>query len=897
MKTLSYAIRAFRRAGLRNAAYVVGLALAVALVSSTLFFVDGAAAGMTQRAVAPVVLDFQARSTDPRVDVGELAARLSGQPGVRAVRPFVSAGVGVVPPTPGGVPIPARLLALPPDYLSTFPLLPVTTGRFDPGGALVSEQLAAALRLAPGAVLELAVPGLPTPYRVTVTGTVNTDAAEPLFSGPVASPEGSYNGATAVVAVDLDRFARDLRQPLLAADQAASQTSAPGAAAAAPHVDRQLHIRIDRSALPADPGAAQTAVDALRRSLERQASGQIKITDNVSSALTNAAKDVVSARLLFVFLGLPGVLLAAELARQAAALVAEAQRRDIALLRARGAAPREILTVMGWSAILTALVGAVAGLALGAAVTALLFGPQALRDVPGLWRSGGAALLLGLAVGAIGVYLPARAMLAGEVAEERRSVAVATRPLWLRLPVDAALLAGAALALWFASTYNTKAATAGAGETAAVSLGVYAFLGPLLFWLGAAVLVRRVAGWLLARPSRGWRGALGGLAARSLRRRAGRSAAAALLLVLAVSFGVASTVFGATFDASRRADARYLIGSDLRVTPALVEPQPATFAERLRVPGVRAVTPVYSSTDALVGSQTQTVYGVDLATLPSATTLEDRFFVDDTAAAVIDRLRQTPDGLLVSNELAASYNVQTGDTVAMRIPRRSGGYADVTARVVGIFSIFPTSSQNSDLVVNSAFLTAATGNVAPAFFLVRTDGTAATNSAVADAIRGLTAQLAVRVDTADKAVSQDQSSLVGVDLAGLAGLDRLDAALVVGLGLAVFLLGGIAERRRELGTLQALGATIGQVTRMLMLEALVLAVGGAVGGVLVGGLLAWQYTGFLPGIFSVPLPVLSVPVRELVLLLVLAVGGAATAVVLASASLRRLWPAEVLRDA
>lgn len=96
--------------------------------------------------------------------------------------------------------------------------------------------------------------------------------------------------------------------------------------------------------------------------------------------------------------------------------------------------------------------------------------------------------------------------------------------------------------------------------------------------------------------------------------------------------------------------------------------------------------------------------------------------------------------------------------------------------------------------------------------------------------------------------------------------------------------------------MEALGAPAGQVTRLFLTEGAVLSAGGAVGGLIIGLLLAWQYNGFLPGIFSVPLPVVSVPVLDMAGLVGLALPGGALAPLLASLRLRRLWPAEILRE-
>jgi putative ABC transport system permease protein len=920
MNSFSYAATSLLRAGSRTVAYLLGLGLAVALFSGTLFFMDGSARSMTLRAAAPVLLDFQARSIDPKTDIAQFASQLQAQKGVKAVLPFVSAAISIVPsstvttttppanPRSGGSNLTgqvlaARLFAVPLEYPTAFPLLTVSSGKFEAGGVLVSEQMALSLHLKPGDTLNLTVPGLSQPYPVKLSGTVNTDLADPLFNGPKAAPEGSYNFAAAVVVMDYQIFQRDLAGPIQGASDQANQNpnsaTTPGNLQGLPLLDRQQHINIDRSILPSDPGEAQLAITTLSRNLERQASGQIRITNNLGDALKGAAGDVVAARLLFIFLGLPGVLLAAYLSRNAAELVSEAQHSEVALLRSRGISPQKLLEVFGWTAILVAIIGTALGLVIGALSTTAIFGTGVFNNTGGLLLSALYSLLLGLVLGGIGVFLPARQMLKGEVNEERRLLKINQRPVWLRLPLYLILLAAAGLALWFSGTYNSRTATAGASETAAVSLGIYSFIGPLLFWLGAALLFLRILDWFLRRPSAKWRGGLNGLAGRSLRRRSQQSAGAALLVALAFSFGVVTATFGASYEASRVADSRYIIGSDLRLTPALTNLQPTSFAGQLKVPGVQAVAPVWLSNNVLVGSQTQTVYGVDLPSFLAATTIPDSFFSGESAKTVLDRLAATPNGLLVSNELANSYNILLGDPVNMRIPDTSGAYYDAKLQVVGIFTMFPTSSQNSDLVVNSTYLTQATKNPNPGFFLVKGDGTTVTIDNIAGRLtqQFKAQQLAVRIETASHAISQDQSSLAGLNLSGLMAIDRFFSALIMALGLGVFLLGTILERQRELGTLQALGATRQQVTRLLLLEGFILVASGIAGGLVIGLLLAWQYNGFLTGIFAVALPVLALPLFELGLLLGLGLVGVLAASFLVTLRLRRLWPAEVLREA
>ena len=101
-------------------------------------------------------------------------------------------------------------------------------------------------------------------------------------------------------------------------------------------------------------------------------------------ALKGATGDVVAARLLFIFLGLPGVLLAAYLSRNATQLVSEAQRSEVALLRSRGIAPRKLLGVLAWTAFLVSIIGTTLGLVIGAISTALIFGTGVFTNTGGL---------------------------------------------------------------------------------------------------------------------------------------------------------------------------------------------------------------------------------------------------------------------------------------------------------------------------------------------------------------------------------------------------------------------------------------------------------------------------------------------------------------------------------
>ena len=73
----------------------------------------------------------------------------------------------------------------------------------------------------------------------------------------------------------------------------------------------------------------------------------MQFVDNLSDQLNTAAGDALYAETLYIMLAVPGALVALGLAYLAALGTVERDRRDLALLRARGATRRDLLLVAG----------------------------------------------------------------------------------------------------------------------------------------------------------------------------------------------------------------------------------------------------------------------------------------------------------------------------------------------------------------------------------------------------------------------------------------------------------------------------------------------------------------------------------------------------------------------
>ena len=93
-----------------------------------------------------------------------------------------------------------------------------------------------------------------------------------------------------------------------------------------------------------------------------------------------ASDDARTAKRMFVFLGLPGALLAAILTSYAGGVLASALRREQAILRIRGANRRHLLRMHALRTLALAAVGSVLGVALGLVSAAVVLSADALAS-------------------------------------------------------------------------------------------------------------------------------------------------------------------------------------------------------------------------------------------------------------------------------------------------------------------------------------------------------------------------------------------------------------------------------------------------------------------------------------------------------------------------------------
>jgi putative ABC transport system permease protein len=626
------------------------------------------------------------------------------------------------------------------------------------------------------------------------------------------------------------------------------------------------------------------------------------VIDNVSDALVAATSDSILAKVLFLFLGLPGVLVAAYLSRYAGGLLAEARRREQATLRARGAQPRHLISDLTYTALGVAVVGSALGLAVGLVTALVVLGPAALTSASkqSFLVSAIVSVGAGIATTLLAVYLPGRRALAREASSERREMeAPAAPPIWLRMKLDIVFLAAAALVWTITNLAGGFRITPAEGQS--VSLSFYTLLAPMLVWLGVTLLAVRLLLWGTGRlklsAKRASRLTTWTLL-RSVSRRSLALGSGVVALALAVAFGSSLALFIATYDAQKQADARFVVGSDIRVTPSALGQQSSDFAQQLQVGGVAAVTPVAQTSSAIVGTDKRTLVSIDAVGFPRVATLNDSFFVNASAASSMSALRRDPTAVLVSSEMARTFNIQTGDQVNVQLADRSGRLVPATLRAAGVFKDFPGYPQGIDMVANLAFYQSATGLSTVSMFLVRTaDSSPGAVASAADRINAGPGHSApLLLETSVTAFNRDQSTLTAVNLRGLGGLQVVYTVLISGAGIGIFVFGLLLQRRKEYVTMRALGIRMSQLWGLVFGEAAAVALVSLAIGSATGAVMAYMFVKILAPLFTIQPSSLAVPASQLAILATLVLGGTGLSVALAARSLRRLNPVELLRE-
>ena len=856
----------------------------------------------SREAIAPV------RANEPSATaLPALAEQVGRLPGVRSADAlvFVDMAPGSISANGASVPGPVKLFAFGSEYQAHYPSIRIQSGSIRQGGVLISAETARDLTVGLGDTVTLALPGGAPPLTLTVSGVTDLSLARPLFESRESGTLEKFRYVPYSVVVDPSVY-RSHVEPAFEVAAAARESTITTLPL------EELDIMVDRDALNSDPATAFAQTRGIAEAVQGVAPNQDYLIDNVSNTLQVATGDADIAKRMFVFLGLPGAILAAILTAYAGNLLAEAARRESALLRVRGASRRHLRRLLALRTFTIAGLGALLGTALGFAAVLALLGPSVLFEAStgALVQSALIAIVGGMLVTAIALYVPGRRLITQEIKQELAVMPNRAAPAWRRLHLDVVALVAAVVAQLVALQLGAFDAPAGSVYSGrSVSLPLQLLVPPIVAWLAGTLLIARFLHSITSRAASARRaphftGLLSGLLWRGISRRLGPLTGGVVTLALVVGLGTMLLSFSTVYAEAQRADARFLVGSDIRLTPNPTSAvgHPISLTTELGVTGVMGATAVvFSPENAVLTSDfnedVATLAAIDPRPFTEVGALQDSLFVGGSANQMMTRLQDQPAGVLVNVALADGLKLKVGDKAQVLFARDTDEQTRSDVTVLGLFTIFPGAPKGTDIVANLDYYEGETGLAEADYFLVRAADRS--GSGLSRTVQSLSVLpgFAERFDvqTSAAALDRDQSSLTALNVRGLLQLDSFFTFLMAATATAMFVFGLIMHRRREYVTMRAQGMQSREIRWLVLAESGISAILGIAIGMLVGLGMATQFVQVLRPIFTLA-PPMQVPAFELSLLAALVLGASVLSSATAAVLIGRLKPTELLRD-
>ena len=838
-----------------------------------------------------------AANQPPPVSVDELARRIAKVPGVASAQPLSIADLSSAAIWSKGRSVEgiSKVFGFDDAYLRHDSTIRVVNGEFRGDAALLSVEAASALRVAVGDSVVVRLPDKST-MDVVVSGTVDLSRSRSLFSSRRGGDLETFIYVRNAIIVSSARFAERVYPAYerFATGEASGRLKNPPI--------REIDISTDRAVLNSDPARAVAQTRRIAHDVNKIAELQDYLLDNISNTLTVASADADVAKRLFVFLGLPGALLAAMLAAYAGSVLAEAQRREQAILRVRGASRRHLLRMLaGRTALLTAT-GSSIGLASGYVAARLILGADALA------RAGSSRLFASSLLGSLGgfgatgaaLYFTGRRRIRQQIQEDRARMSVRV-PLWRRARID--LVAALVVVVSTVLAVRSHAFDGVAGSVyfgRAVQLNLALLVLPVGVWIAGSLCAARVVGRGLSKLQPASSPEIGrpvsALLLRSVSRRPWAISTGVVISALIVALATSLAVFTSSYDVAKVNDARYANGADIRLTPNPVAERPYGVDDGrvFRLDNVQTVTPVIYDLSNVILRSARTSDPANLAAMRPAEYARVAP-LDAQAKAMLNLLAKDPTKIALSRDMAAFLRAEVGDRLEVVLARATKQQVNTVFHIVVLYERLPGFPDGVDAVMSIDRHVREVPTKVPDFFLAKVKG--ADLGSLKRAVASLTAIPGhnVRVDSRATTLDRDQSSLAALNVSGLVDLDSGFALAMAVVAIVIFVFGLLLQRRREYITLRALGVEFRGIRALVIAEAGAVAIGGAVAGILTGATMAFYFVRILRPLFVLA-PSYSIPLRALLppagLLLIATVAAS----LVGSRLLARMNPTELLRD-
>jgi putative ABC transport system permease protein len=354
---------------------------------------------------------------------------------------------------------------------------------------------------------------------------------------------------------------------------------------------------------------------------------------------------------------------------------------------------------------------------------------------------------------------------------------------------------------------------------------------------------------VLGRPLAKLLGTAGRLGRENSMRSPRRTAQTSSALMVGLALVSTMAVFGASLSKSATSSVDEAISADYIITPSSMGAggfSDAVAPTAAAVPGVSSVSSVYSGQFELRGA-------VNSVTAVSTRNLRRTVILNMVHGSGAPAL--AAGDLLIDTTTANNKHLSVGSVVPVTFSQTG----KTTMRVGGVFK---PNALIGNYLVGDGFFLFHFANPLPVAVLVQTGGATATGAAL---VHGLSAYPNLKIQTR-AAFEKSQQAQVN-QLLGLVYVLLALAIVIAMIGIVNTLMLSVFERTHEIGLLRAVGMRRRQVRSMIRSESVILALFGAIIGVVVGTGLGIAFSSSLKqqGITDIV-----VPIGSLIVFLVLA---------------------------
>lgn len=632
----------------------------------------------------------------------------------------------------------------------------------------------------------------------------------------------------------------------------------------------EMHISLNHNIFSSDPNIAFTQATHIANNIEAKLSGKGIIGNNLAACLNSIRSDAIFAKILFLFLGLPGVIVAIILALNIINSRNQSRNSELALLQIRGASFKQAIILQFGEAFTISIIAIIFSLIL-LFILDLYFNFNLHKTSSISWITITSAMGFLLITATIISHSLKKIRSNKVISSEKTITNKKSFMWWESFYLDFIFLAIGALEFIHISSIGYKIVVVPEGLPV-ISVNYESFIAPICIWIGGILLLTRIVNLLfiknkkiLTKLFKPLSGNLSETIISGLSRQHSTITNGIIIVSLAVSFAISTSVFNSTYNSQQQVDALLSNGADIRVEGTTYDNVAKYIKQISTISGVKKIEPMMHKL-AYVGNDLQDIYGINPESLMNVTKISNAYFANHNAKNTMDLLNKNYNGILVSEETAQNYQLKLGDMLNIRLQNaKTGHYEIVPFKFLGIVREFPTAPKDSFLVANASYIAEKTGYTNPEVLLIKANNPALVSKKIENILSSLPQ---IKVSNIDKVNQSIKSQLTSINLHALTKLELIFAIILVASATGLLFGLELSQKKQSFAVIRSLGASDKQLNAFILTQSIVIVFGGCVTGIILGFIIVQVLVKVLTGVFDPPPDFLTIPFGYIVLTLV-----------------------------